>query len=171
MTAARIQDNVKRTRDSKMQKDKKKKSKTVAAWLAFLGGPLGLHRFYLHGLFDTLGWLLPIPTALGFYGMQRVAEFGQDDQFSWLLIPLLGFTFAGCSLCAILYGLMTPEKWNARYNPEAALDDPAGRTHWGTIFAIGLSLMIGTAVLMASFAFSFQRYFEYQVEEARKISQ
>ena len=28
------------------------KNKTVAAWLAFLGGPLGLHRFYLYGLFQ-----------------------------------------------------------------------------------------------------------------------
>jgi hypothetical protein len=147
------------------------KSKTVAAWLAFLGGPLGLHRFYLYGLFDTLGWLLPIPTALGVYGIQRVLEFGQDDHYSWVLVPLLGFTFAACALRAILYGLTTPEKWNARFNPQAASDAPPGRTHWGTIFAIGLALMIGTAVLMASFAFSFQRYFEYQIEEARKISQ
>ncbi|RYF61957.1 MAG: NINE protein, partial [Comamonadaceae bacterium] len=44
------------------------KNKSVAAWLAFVGGPLGLHRFYLHGLGDWLGWLLPIPTALGVYG-------------------------------------------------------------------------------------------------------
>ena len=36
---------------------------------------------------------------------------------------------------------------------------------------IAAALMIGTAVLMASLAFSFQRYFEYQIEEARKISQ
>ena len=50
------------------------KNKTVAAWLAFLGGPLGLHRFYLHGLGDMLGWLLPIPTALGLYGVQRVQQ-------------------------------------------------------------------------------------------------
>ncbi|MPM21494.1 hypothetical protein SDC9_67938 [bioreactor metagenome] len=147
------------------------KNKTVAAWLAFLGGPLGLHRFYLHGWSDTLGWLLPIPTALGVYGIQRALEFGQDDQISWALVPLLGFTIAGCALRAILYGLMTPEKWNARFNPQAALDNPAGRTHWGTVFAIALSLLIGTAVLMASIAFSFQRYFEYQIEEARKISQ
>jgi hypothetical protein len=34
-----------------------------------------------------------------------------------------------------------------------------------------LSLMVGTGVLMASLAFSFQRYFEYQVEEAKKISE
>ena len=147
------------------------KNKTLAAWLAFVGGPLGLHRFYLYGLFDTLGWLLPIPTALGVYGIQRVMEYGQDDQFSWILIPLLGFTFAGCALRAILYGLMTPEKWNARFNPQVALDHPAGQTRWATIFAIGLSLLIGTTVLMASIAFSFQRYFEYQIEEARKISQ
>ena len=40
------------------------KNKTVAAGLAFVGGPLGLHRFYLHGMGDTLGWALPIPTAL-----------------------------------------------------------------------------------------------------------
>ncbi len=147
------------------------KNKTLAAWLAFLGGPLGLHRFYLHGLGDFLGWLLPIPTALGLYGIQRVQALGQDDHYSWVLIPLLGFTIAGCALRAILYGLMTPETWNARFNPQSAPDAAPGRTNWFTIFAIGLSLMIGTAVLMASIAFSFQRYFEYQIEEARKISQ
>ena len=147
------------------------KNKTVAAWLAFLGGPLGLHRFYLHGMGDVIGWLLPIPTALGIYGMQRVQQFGQDDPFSWMLIPLLGFTIAGCALQAILYALKTPEAWNARFNPAAESDAPAGRTRWLTIGAIVASLMIGTAVLMASIAFSFQRYFEYQIEEARKISQ
>ena len=147
------------------------KNKTLAAWLAFLGGPLGLHRFYLHGLGDMLGWLLPIPTALGLYGIERVRLHGLDDGWSWVLIPLLGFTVAGCALTAIVYGLMTPEKWNARFNPQSAPDHPAGQTRWATIFAIGLSLLIGTTVLMASIAFSFQRYFEYQIEEARKISQ
>ncbi len=147
------------------------KSKTIAAWLAFAGGPLGLHRFYLHGLGDWLGWLLPIPTALGVYGIQRVQALGQDDHLSWVLIPLLGFTIAGCALCAIVYGLMAPEKWNARHNPTSAADAAPGRTQWFTIFAVALALLVGTAVLMASLAFSFQRYFEYQVEEARKISQ
>ena len=41
------------------------KNKTVAAWLAFLGGPLGLHCFYLRGFGSMLGWMLPIPTAPG----------------------------------------------------------------------------------------------------------
>jgi len=120
---------------------------------------------------DWLAWLLPVPTALGVYGIQRVQTFGQDDALSWLLIPLLGFTVAGCALRAIVYGLTTPERWNARFNPHSAAEDAAGQTHWGTIFAIATALMLGTAVLMASIAFSFQRYFEYQVEEARKISQ
>jgi hypothetical protein len=53
-----------------------------------------------------------------------------------VLIPLLGFTIAGCALRAILYGLMAPEKWNARFNPAAAPDAPAGRTNWATIFAM-----------------------------------
>ena len=30
----------------------RQRSKTTAAWLAFVGGPLGLHRFYLFGLGD-----------------------------------------------------------------------------------------------------------------------
>lgn len=145
--------------------------KTTAAWLAFMGGPLGLHRFYLYGRSDLLAWALPIPTALGMYGIQRVLALGQDDRLSWLLIPLLGFTIAGCALNAIVYALMTPERWNARFNPQLAADAAAGRTHWGTVGAIVAALMIGTAVLMASIVFSFQRYFEYQIEQARQISQ
>jgi len=37
------------------------KNKTLATWLTFFGGPLGLHRFYLRGLGDLWGWLLPLP--------------------------------------------------------------------------------------------------------------
>ncbi|MDM0040314.1 hypothetical protein QTH89_10780 [Variovorax sp. J22G21] len=147
------------------------KNKTTAAWLAFLGGPLGLHRFYLRGWGDMLGWLLPIPSALGLYGIERARMFGLDDAWSWALVPLLGFTIAGCALTAIVYGLMTPEKWNARYNAGAPADAPPGRTQWLTIGAVVLALLFGSTVLMASIVFSFQRYFEYQIEEGRKISQ
>jgi hypothetical protein len=34
-----------------------------------------------------------------------------------------------------------------------------------------LALMVGTGVLMASIVFSFERYFEYQIDEAHKISE
>ena len=147
------------------------KNKTIAAWLALVGGPLGMHRFYLHGLGDTLGWLLPVPTALGLYGIERVQQHGLDDLWSWLLIPLLGFTIAGCALTAIVYGLASRERWNARHNRGADAEDIAGSTSWLTIGAVVLALLLGTGVLMASIAFSVQRYFEYQVEEGLKISQ
>ncbi len=147
------------------------KNKTLATWLTFFGGPLGLHRFYLRGLGDLWGWLLPLPTALGLYGIERVMKYGQDDQMSWWLIPLLGFNIAACGLNAIVYGLMSREKWNARYNPSAAPDALPGRTTWFTIGGVAVALLVGTAILMSSIVFSFQRYFEYQIEEALKISQ
>ncbi|PUE53375.1 TM2 domain-containing protein [Limnohabitans parvus] len=147
------------------------KNKTRATWLAFFGGPLGLHRFYLYGFADMPAWLLPIPTALGLYGVERVQQLGQDDTLSWLLIPLLGFTIAGCALNAIIYGLTPIEKWNAKFNPQADALATPGQTHWGTVIGIAIALLIGTAVLMSSLAFSFQRYFEYQIEAARLISQ
>ncbi len=147
------------------------KNKTLATWLTFFGGPLGLHRFYLRGLGDLWGWLLPLPTALGLYGIERVMQFGQDDLMSWWLIPLLGFNIAGCALNAIVYGLMSRERWNARYNPTAATDAVAGQTTWLTIGGVALSLLLGTGILMSSIVFSMQRYFEYQIQEALKISQ
>lgn len=147
------------------------KNKTLAAWLAFLGGPLGLHRFYLFGWNDWLGWLLPLPTLLGLYGLERMRDFGVDDQVSWVLLPILGFCIAGCALNAIVYGLMTPEKWNAKFNPKAALEASAGQSNWLTVAAIALSLMIGCTALLSGMALSFQHYFEYQIEAGRQISQ
>ena len=147
------------------------KSKTLAAWIALLAGSFGLHRFYLHGLRDLWGWLHPWPTLLGIWGLLRMQQLGQDDRLAWALIPLAGLMVAQGALWAILYGLMPDERWNARFNPDAPSDAEAGGTRWATIFAIIIALMVGAGVLMASFAFSFQRYFEYQVEEGRRISQ
>jgi len=147
------------------------KNKTVAVWLTFFAGPLGLHRLYLKGRMDTLGWLLPWPTLLGSYGVMRAREMGVDDTLSWLLIPLLGFTLAGCALTAIVYGLMDIEKWNRLFNPTAAGDAPAGQTNWGTIIGLATALLLGTTALIATIAFSFQHYFEYQQEEAAAQAQ
>ncbi len=150
------------------------KNKTLSAWLTLLGGPLGLHRFYLFGKADALGWLLPIPTALGLYGVMRARTLGLDDHWSWILIPLVGFTIAACALNAIVYGLASCEKWNARFNatPVDAQDQPAaGQTGWLTVLALVVGLLMGTTALIGSLAFSFQRYFEWQVELARQISQ
>jgi hypothetical protein len=140
------------------------KNKTIAVWLTFLLGPLGLHRRYLLGRFDLLALLLPIPTLLGLYGVYRARSFGVDDPLSWILIPVLGFTLAGCALNAIVYGLQGTEAWNRRYNPGADQASALGVTHGFTVFGLAMALMVGTTVLMATLAFSIQRYFEYQVE-------
>ena len=146
------------------------KNKTTAAWLAFIFGQLGVHRLYLFGFRDLWAWLHPLVAALGWWGVERVRLYGQDDQLAWLLIPLLGFTLAGTALTAIYYGLMSSEKWNARHNP-AIPEAVDGNTNWLTIGAVVFALLFGTISLMSSIVFSFQRYFEYQIEEARKISQ
>lgn len=143
------------------------KSKTLATWIAVLGGALGLHRFYLRGFGDWLGWLHPVPTLLGVYGIQRVQALGQDDRLSWVLIPLLGLMVAQAMLHAIAYGLTPDERWDARHNPGRGVQ----ATRWGPVLGVVAALMVGAGALMATIAFSAQRYFEWQIEEARKISQ
>jgi len=148
-----------------------RRNKTLAVWLALVLGVLGLHRFYLRGLGDWVGWLHPIPAALGLWGVDRVLLYGQDDKLSWILIPLLGLTIAASCLMAIVYALTDREKWNGQFNPSLPADASPGGTNWLTIGALVAALLMGTVALMGSLAFGFQRYFEYQVGEGRKISQ
>jgi hypothetical protein len=136
------------------------RSKTVATWLAMLGGSLGLHRFYLHGWRDPWGWLLPIPTAIGAVGVLRMRQLGMDDHLAWVLTPLLGLALAATMLTAIVYGLTPDERWNARYNAGR----PERHTGWSNILGVILALVLGAGVLMATLAFSAQRYFEYEAE-------
>ena len=143
---------------------KSQKNKTVAAWLALVFGQLGLHRFYLFGVKDVWAWAHPVIAALGWLGVERVRQYGQDDQIAWVLIPLLGFMLAATSLTAIYYGLSSPEKWNGVHNP-ATPEASVGCTNWLTIGAVVFALLFGAICLMSSIAFSFQRYFEYQVEK------
>ena len=142
------------------------KSKTAATWLALLAGAFGVHRFYLHGKRDAWAWLHPWPTLAGLYGIHRVQALGQDDQVSWLLLPLLGLMIAQACLFAIVYGLTPDAQWDTKHNPGHA----SRATGWGAVLGVIAALMIGATALMASIAFGAQRYFEWQVEEARKIS-
>jgi hypothetical protein len=97
--------------------------------------------------------------------------FGVDDGISWMLLPVLGFVIAGCALNAIVYGLRTPEAWNARFNPQSQPEALSGHTNWLTVGAIVLSMLIGGTALISGIALSIQHYFEYQIIEGRKISQ
>jgi hypothetical protein len=74
-----------------------------------LGGPLGLHRFYLHGLGDMLGLgAAHSPSALGLYGVQRARALRAGRHLELGADSAAGLHMAGCALTAIIYGLMTP---------------------------------------------------------------
>jgi hypothetical protein len=138
------------------------RSKTIATWLAIVLGTLGIHRLYLHGLGDKLGWLHPLPTALGLLGAIRMSELGQNDGLAWMLVPVLGLMISQAMLCAIVYALTPDEKWDARHNPGAS----PHTTAWAPVLGAILALMLGGGVLMGTIAFSGQKFFEWQLAPA-----
>jgi hypothetical protein len=133
------------------------KSKTVATWIALVGGAAGLHRFYLHGFRDRWAWLFIVPSLVGLYGVQRMRHLGADDRLAWVLIPILGLTLSIAMMSAIVYGLTPDEKWNARFNR----DRPQHTMNWATVTGVAIALIVGGSILMATIAFTAQRYFEY----------
>lgn len=138
----------------------RQRSKTLATWLAVLGGPLGAHRFYLHGRGDLWGWLHPWPTLLGAVGLLRINALGQDDQIAWLLLPLLGLMIAQAMLSAIVIGLTPDERWRARFGPAGR---PSG---WLVVIGVVVALMLGGASFMGALAYGGQKYFEWQSQQA-----
>jgi len=142
------------------------RSKTLATWLALVGGAFGAHRLYLYGARDPWAWLHPWPTLLGLWGVQRVRALGQDDQLSWLLLPLLGLMVAQACAFALYYGLMADERWAERLNP----GQPSQATRWAPVLGVIAALMVGATALIATIAFGGQRFFEWQIEQAREIS-
>jgi hypothetical protein len=139
------------------------KSKTLATWIALLGGSFGLQRLYMHGARDPWAWLFPWPTLLGVYGVLRARAFGLDDQLSWMLIPVLGLMLAATMLHAIVIGLTSDAAWNARFNVGAR----EHKSGWLTVIGVVVALAFGAAALMATLSFSAQRYFEYQADRTR----
>jgi hypothetical protein len=136
------------------------RSKVVATWLAVIGGVFGAHRFYLHGWRDLPGWLYPLPTLLGLAGVQRMRAFGQDDRVAWVLIPMLGLALSAAMLTAIVYGLTADDKW------AEAHEQPLQPTGWAPVLGVIVALLIGASALMGTVAFSGQRFFEWQLEQA-----
>jgi hypothetical protein len=139
------------------------RSKTLAAWLAVIGGTLGLHRMYLHGLADRWAWASVLPTALGMIGLHRLQTLGQDDRAAWLLLPLLGLSIAAAMLAAVLIALTPDERWNARFNAGRSAVPPSG---WGAVLAAVAALLVGGTALTGAVAYGGQKFFEWQLEGA-----
>jgi hypothetical protein len=135
------------------------RSKTVATWLALLGGSLGLHRFYLFGAADAWAWLHALPTLVGAWGFWRLRELGTDDRLGSLLVPFLGLMVTMTMLVAIIYGLTPDERWNARFGAGA----PPRTSGATVIFGVCIALALGATTAMATIAFVVERYFEWQI--------
>lgn len=138
----------------------RRRSKTLATWLAVLGGSLGAHRFYLHGWRDLLAWAHPLPTLAGWVGVLRLRNLGQDDVAAWLLIPLLGLMISQGMLAAIVCGLTPDERWAQRWQQAQT------RSGWAVVIGVITALLLGGATLMGTLAYGGQMFFEYQALQA-----
>jgi hypothetical protein len=92
-----------------------------------------------------------------------MVDYGQDDRLAWLLIPLLGLMLSAAMLTAIVYGLMPDDKWDSRFNA----GERVTHSGWPVVLGVIIALMLGAGVLMGTIAFGGQRFFEWQVEQAR----
>lgn len=145
----------------------RRKSKLATVALAFLFGSLGAHRFYLKGLGDKFGWAHLLATLAGAIGIASLLLGTGDTALNWTFAVAGGTSLISAFLTAIVFGLRPDEKWDARYNPHG---QPT-RSGWPVVILVILSLMIGTGLLMAGLAISFQTFFESQVEAAKALSQ
>src|SRR5574343_345570 len=104
------------------------RSKTLATWIAVIGGSLGLNR---------------------------IKQFGQDDRLAWVLVPMLGLSVSAAMLHAIVTGLTPDEKWNARENAEA---EPCGPAGWPVVIGVIVALLLGAMALMSTLTYGIQRF-------------
>jgi hypothetical protein len=132
------------------------RSKTLATWVAVLGGFFGLHRFYLRGLTDPWGWLHAAAAFLGLMGVQRVRSLGVDDPAAPFLLPLLGLSISAAMLAAIVYGLTSDERWAERHHQAIGVVPTA----WGPVLGVILALTLGATALVATVAYVGQKFFE-----------
>lgn len=152
---------------ARMDRAPMRKSKLLTVALAFLLGSLGAHRFYLGGLRDRYGWLHLFATLAGALGIASMVLHVGAPALNWTFAVAGGASVISAFLAAIVYGLRPDERWDARFNP----DGEPTRSGWPVVILVILSLLIGTGLLMAGLAISFQTFFESQVEAARELSQ
>jgi TM2 domain-containing membrane protein YozV len=117
-------------------------NKTFATLLATLLGTIGAHRLYLRGLRDPWLWLhlASLPASLLWFSAKQPAVF----QF-WAS-PLIVSMLLG-QLQALVLGLMSDEKWDARFNPASG---KTSSSNWPLAVLLVLTLMVGATGLIAA---------------------
>ena len=118
------------------------KNKTLAALLAFLSGGLGLQRLYLRGLRDPWLWahLAAVPACA------LVSLAAPDADGFYKLLPLMVSGLVGF-LEALVLGLMSDEKWDARFNPGSGKQSD---TNWPLAVVLVAAMMVGAGSLIAT---------------------
>ncbi|MDE2204252.1 MAG: NINE protein [Burkholderiaceae bacterium] len=144
-----------------------RKSKLLTVLLAFLLGSVGAHRFYLKGRRDFWAWTQVIAMVLGAVGVTLLWTTQRASTPGWICAIVGGTSVLAGYLSALVYGLRADEKWDAQFNA----DGTPTRSGWPVVLLSILTLMIGTALLMAGLAITFQTYFETQVQAAKELSQ
>lgn len=132
-------------------------SKTAFAWLALLGGTLGLHRFALRGPGDALGWLHLAGALVGAAGWWRLRELGVDDVPGGILVLALGVSVAGAMVATLRHALVPDARWQERTGRTTT---PSG----GLAVVAGIAAaFVGSTVVIALIAFALQRAIELSV--------
>ena len=129
-------------------------SKTAMAWLAVLGGTVGLHRFALRGPGDAMGWLHAAAALVGGTGWWRLKQEGVDDVLGGVLVLALGATVVAAMVAALRHGLTSDERWEERHGLATT---PSGG------LAIGAAIVaafVGSTAAIATIAFAIQRTLE-----------
>ena len=120
------------------------KNKSVAAFLASVGGGIGLHRFYLAGKQDKWAWLhaASLPLSLLIY------LFDKTIQPFFAFAPLILSSLIGFLACLVI-GTTPDDKWDAKYNPQSSRQTQTG---WPIAMILVLTLAIGAGSLIAVIA-------------------
>jgi len=113
----------------------------VAGLLAFYGGWFGAHWFYLG---RRGAWVLPVLAILMLALASQAQVWWDTPAFFVLFIPMTaGF------IEALVFCLMSDEKFDRRYNPGYKREKPTG---WGPVLVACSSLMLGAIFLLFAIA-------------------
>ena len=132
-------------------------SKTALAWLAVLGGTLGLHRFAVRGPRDAVGWLHVAAALVGAVGWWRLRREGVDDVTGGVLVLALGASVVAAMAAALRHALASDAAWADRHGRATT---PSGG------LAVGAALVaafVGATAAISMLAFAIQRTIELAI--------